>query len=142
VEGIFSVAIIIISLIYVGTALHLPFGSIDNPGPGFFPMIAGTLVIVLTIIHLITKRSEISFKIPGFKLSNFIRGKLLQYIIAMGLYTAVLGRIGFEIDTFLLGFALMKISGVKGWVKPIVISILVVLVNYLVFVRWLGIALP
>jgi hypothetical protein len=109
----------------------MPFGTLSNPGPSFFSLIAGVLAFVLTlgltIKTVVTSPTKISFQFPQIRLPNLKQGeRFLPFLLGMILYTPLLKIIGFEIDTFLLSVYLMKVTSVKGWLRPIIYSAIVV----------------
>ncbi len=58
------------------------------------------------------------------------------------LYVLLLKPLGFYIDTFLLMFFLMRLSGEEGYKKPLSISLLAVVVTYVLFYKLLFIPFP
>lgn len=144
---IFNIGLLIISAGYIYLASQIPFGTIANPGPSFFPLIAGGLAFVLTvgltIKTVVTSPTKFSFQIPPIRLPNLKQGeRFLPFLLGMIVYTPLLRVIGFEIDTFLLSVYLMKVTGVKGWLRPAVYSAIVIVACHFLFRVWLEIPLP
>lgn len=144
---IFNIGLLIISAGYIYLASKMPFGTLSNPGPSFFSLIAGVLAFVLTlgltIKTVVTSPTKISFQFPQIRLPNLKQGeRFLPFLLGMILYTPLLKIIGFEIDTFLLSVYLMKVTSVKGWLRPIIYSAIVVVACHFVFRVWLEIPLP
>ncbi len=91
---------------------------------------------------------------PGFFLPGFARnatsfwkdwqtGKSTFYIFAgLILYVLLLKPLGFYIDTFLLMFFLMRLSGERGYKRPLSVSLFTVVITYVVFYKLLYIPFP
>lgn len=144
---IFNIGLLIISAGYIYLASKMPIGTLSNPGPSFFSLIAGVLAFVLTlgltIKTVVTSPAKISFQFPQIRLPSLKQGeRFLPFLLGMIVYTPLLKIIGFEIDTFLLSVYLMKVTGVKGWLRPLLYSAIVIVVCHFVFRVWLEIPLP
>ena len=57
-------------------------------------------------------------------------------------YLLLFRILGFYIDTFLLMFFLLKISGEKGYKRPLLVSLLTMGITYLLFYKLLFIPFP
>lgn len=70
-------------------------------------------------------------------------GKSTFYIFAgLILYVLLLKPLGFYIDTFLLMFFLMRLSGERGYKRPLSVSLFTVVITYVVFYKLLYIPFP
>ena len=129
----------IICISYLIGAVRLPFGSINEPGPGFLPMILGTIGIILSAFLLgknILGRDRSEYE----KTENL--PPLVFYIgsiIGLAIFFKWLGSL---LGIFLLILVLMKASRLSGWRLPAVISLVASLVIYLIFAYWLKVSMP
>lgn len=137
----FSAALLVISAGYTIMALKVPIGTITAPGPGFMPLILGILAFALTLIYVITSMKAAPLKI-SWQWPNLKEGRFLPFLLGIVVFAFIFMPLGFEISTLLLGIYLMKVTGVKGWARPVIYSAIVVGLLYLIFKAWLNVPLP
>ena len=121
-------------------SMRLKVGTIHNPGPGFMPFFLGLALALLAVLAFF-------FPEPPENAASFWkdwrRGASTFYIFAgFTVYVFLLKPLGFYIGTFLLMFFLLKLSGEKGYKRPLSISLLAVLVTYVLFYKLLFIPFP
>ena len=137
----FSLALLVISAGYTIMALKVPIGTIAAPGPCSMALIVGILAFVLTLIYIFTSLKaaplQLSWQMPKLKES-----RLLRFLLGLVVFTIIFIPVGFEISTLLLCIYLMKVTGVKGWVRPVIYSTIVVGFLYIIFKAWLNVQLP
>jgi len=142
-EKIVSGVLVVISLVYMFAAKDLAFGSFGQPGVGFMPIIVGYMGSGLSIINFISvmmkkpKNGEESDPLAQFDLV-----KLVKFVIGCAAYVLLLKYTGFLIATFLVLTYLLKVTEVKGWVLPVIISAGTSVGFYVVFQKMLGVLLP
>jgi hypothetical protein len=145
---IFELSASVISLLYLYFAMELPFGAVTRPGPGFLPVILGVCGAVISMILACGTYREIKKskannekqESNGMDKPTLIR--FILYVIACLAYTLLYEKIGTEIGVALLTFAVSKISGAKGWVKPLILGIGTSVAIYIVFKVGFMIPLP
>ncbi len=69
-------------------------------------------------------------------------GRVLLFMGAIALATALLEPLGFPLMAFLLMVALLEILGIRRWRDSIVIALCTAVAAYVLFVQWLQIPLP
>lgn len=123
---------------------QLGLGNLHQPGPGFFPFLAGCILGLLSILQLIKEWINASANISPqnmrserIKIRNF-----LELILATFLYGALLERVGFLLTTMGLIFVTRYSFGVKDWKRNIFIGFLTALIVYLGLEKFLKIRLP
>jgi hypothetical protein len=121
-------------------SVRLKLDDIHNPGPGFMPFFLGLSLAILSILSLF-------FPDPRKKVAAFWndwqRGQTIFYIFAgLIVYLLLFKILGFYIDTFLLMVYLLKLSGEKGYKRPLLISLLTLGITYLLFYKLLFIPFP
>lgn len=124
---------LILSGLILKEARHIPFGTLSHPRPGFFPLILGILLGILSII-LLGKSLLKGEKEGGRFLSD--RKGLERVGLTVGtilVYYLVLESIGFLLAAFFLVFVLIKFIEPQRWIYSTWISALVSLCAYLLF---------
>ncbi len=131
-------------LIILGSHLSLKVGTVNDPGPGLFPFLAGILMAAfsLTIFLKTTfqKRSEekdvrILWAIPHWK-------KVLYTVAVLFVYAILLERVGFLFMTLLLLIFLLRKIEPQKWKLVMGLSVLASVGAYLIFDRILQVQLP
>lgn len=123
-------------------ALGLGYGRIRNPGPGFFPFWAGTLLLSISA-YLFFKSTFSKQQEPDEKPWAGIRWERLAYIVtSLFLYTVLFDVLGFIVSTFCLMVALFKIEKTQSWRASFLMSFITVGIAYLVFNIWLNLYFP
>jgi hypothetical protein len=125
-------------------AASLPYGSLRNPGPGFYPLWLGILLGVMSIglFVKITRQKE-SARILRDILTGEIRWvKILLVIVALILYGVLMDYVGFLILTFLLMGFLLRAIEPQPWKAVIGWAIFGSIGSYLVFEIWMKLRLP
>lgn len=121
-------------------SVRLKLDTVREPGPGFAPFFLGLALAVLSIIAFI-------FPDPQKKMAAFWndwrngRG-IIAIFAGLVLYLSLAKIFGFYIGTFLLMAFLMKMSGERGYKRPLVVALLTVGVTYLLFHKLLFIPFP
>ena len=142
-ESISSAALILFSIFIVIESRDYPLGTVDNPGPGFLPLLLGAVLGLMSILllfkTLIKGRSRIcDTSWPGregfLKISVIFTGILL--------FTLFLEVTGYLLNIFLLFLILLRPVGRQKWPSSLGISIGAVLISYLLFDWWLRVPLP
>jgi hypothetical protein len=116
-------------------SIRLKLDSIHNPGPGFMPFFLGLLLAILSILSFFFP--DLRKKVAAFW-NDWQRGQSTFYIFAGSVvYLLFFKILGFYIDTFLLMLYLLKLSGEKGYKRPLLVSLLTMAVTYLLFYKLL-----
>jgi len=126
VFGAFAVFIIAISLTY-------PPSNHGVPGPGIFPIIIASLILLsaITLVIMTIKSSAKADTEIDFKSKNIIN----VYIAMTGLiiYMVLLPMLGFVSTTFVMLLLYVKWFSRRAWWKCIVISLLFTLAIFFLF---------
>jgi putative tricarboxylic transport membrane protein len=118
-------------------------GGIANPGPGFYPLGLGLLLMFLSLVLLgqELKAGSSKGRVSGLTVSG--RLKKVGYVISVLIAAIfVFERAGYLVTIFSFMFLLALAGGVQRWKKGLVISILTVAGVYVVFVVLLEQQLP
>ncbi len=139
-EKIVNGIIFLLSSVYLGYAMQMPFGRLGAPRFGFIPQIVGWAAVALSAFFL-------AQSLLGKGDSRAVRlqtdwKSLAQIVVTIILYILVLPYAGYIISSFLVLFVVLKIGKIDGWVKPLLISVSTSLVFYTIFKMALSVPLP
>ena len=130
-------------LIVIG-ALRLPVGTPINSGPGFFPLLIGGLLAILSIILFFT--IILRKDLRGQKIADRTRKeqwyRVVSTIFVLLIYTITFRRLGFLFTTFLLMAFLFKGIGKLSWKVSIGGALLTSFFSYILFKVWLKVEFP
>jgi putative tricarboxylic transport membrane protein len=145
--GIFLAA----GIIYEAMAFRMPRGRIGYPGPGFFPVILGAVLILTAtgclIQALVANRTGSSVSASAaddgsasqghrqVRKTWFLLGLLVLYILA-------LQPVGFPIAVTVFLLASIWVFGYRKWLLALGIAAALTVISYLTFVMWLKVPLP
>ena len=142
-DRISSLILLVFSILVCVGSYRLPvgIGKLSDPGPGFFPFWAGIIMGILSFAAYMkamrTKGEDIG---PWYSRE---RWKKVLFILAIITgYALVLEPLGFVLGTFLLLFTLFKVAEDQGWRLSVGGSLIVAVVAFVVFDRWLKLQLP
>ncbi len=130
-------------LILLGTgavigAIRLQVGTPTEPQPGFFPFVAGIVLLVFsTIIFLRGWLGKNSRQITFGEI-----GRPAMLLAVMILLVLALDRLGYVIGTFIASGLILRILSVKSWKALILTSLCLSVGTYVLFDRLLGVDLP
>ena len=140
------------SLVWLGLAvlicigsLRLSLGSFQNPGPGFFPFIAGLVLGTLAAtVYFQARRAAAAARETSQPLWTNPSGvkKVVLTTIALLVYAITMNYLGFLISTFIFFIFLLRTIEPQRWGMVILESLLASGISYLVFEIWLQAQLP
>lgn len=132
-------ALLVFALAVAWEAAKLPFGSVNTPDAGFFPL---SLAIALTALSgLIVVRSWLPDAAAGTMPSWSGAGRVTMAAVAMVAYVAVIEWLGYLLATALVMLALLRGIERLKWRTSLVVTIASVVGSYVLF-RRLGVPLP
>ncbi|MGW2380150.1 tripartite tricarboxylate transporter TctB family protein [Streptomyces sp. NPDC001658] len=118
-------------------AWNLGLGSPSKPGPGTWPALVSTALIILGVLLAVAARRLDDAE-------RFTRTSLLV-IVAVGTmvaYVAVISVIGFEIPTALLALFWLRVLGRESWRTSVAVSLGATCAFYALFVGALKVTIP
>ncbi len=117
----------------------LPFGTVHNPGPGFFPWWTSAVIVLLALILLVqtlTSRSRTAREGPGRI------AKVAALLVALSVYTFLLDPLGYPLCTFLLVLFMLRATDPQRWAVALSMAAITAVGSYIVFAIWLSVPLP
>ncbi|MGD9921014.1 MAG: tripartite tricarboxylate transporter TctB family protein [Pseudorhodoplanes sp.] len=118
------------------TASPLPFGRLNSPEAGFFPIVLATMLTALGAVLFVS-----SFRTESFSLELTPRSWLVPLSAALLVaYALLVNRIGFIICTTAVLLTLTKANGLT-WRTSLLLCVPAVLAAYIGFSE-LGVPLP
>jgi putative tricarboxylic transport membrane protein len=135
-----SGAVVLALGLYVSyEALKLKFGSVTQPGPGFYPTVLALLLVVVSaalIFHSSRPREKTLQVDFGARTSH-----VAITSVAIIIYAAVLEGVGFLLCTFVLVLTMLVGIGKVTWLRSLVVALAGTVAVYAIFTK-LGIPLP
>ena len=131
-------------------SIKLNLGSFHEPGAGFMPFLSGAFLGLFGLILIFSstlrglwekehlKDKKIQVEKPVEK--NW-KNLMFVLLILFG-YPLLLDTLGFYLTTFLFLFFLFKLKEPKRWLMPLIFSISVVILSYLIFELCLNCRFP
>lgn len=149
-----SLVLIFFSLTFLIYTTRYPLDDWENPGPAVFPLLLGSVLLLLAAWQLI--HAFLSLKAPhrrggkeskvkavkAFLHNNQGEAKVLILTSLLILYIFMMQWIGFFVSTFLLVILASRLMEAKDWVRPVVLSAGVCLFCYFLFVVWIKLSFP
>jgi len=119
-------------------ALGLPLGTPLEPKPGFFPLLAG---IFLAVVSLIYFTGHLRKSGSGIQSSGVWR-RPAGLIAGLCLYSLILDFAGYVIATILLSVIILRILETPKWWRIVPLGFAASVGSYLLFDVILGVTLP
>jgi hypothetical protein len=129
---------------YLVGCLRLQRGTFEVPGNGFFPLLIGIFIVVLSFALLIQTLTGSSTPLGGAE--SFPKGADFRRVAfvtsALIFYAFLLSYIGYLVCTTGLMIALLRAFGLKKWGLIALIAILTGALSYGLFAFILDVPLP
>jgi hypothetical protein len=132
-----ALIVVIVGGAALAGSLDLGVGRLSAPGPGTWPALVSTALVVLGLV--LAARARRTDDAERFTRTGLL---VLAAVGSMAVFLAVVGVIGFEIPTALLAFVWLRFLGRESWRISIVLSLVVTLAFYLLFVGALDVTIP
>jgi hypothetical protein len=130
------------ALVAAVSALTLGFGSLAEPGPGFFPCVVG-LVLVASGARAgasALRRAGSARGAPPLGAAAIRR--VLLTLASFVAWLLLLPFAGYVAATFVVAIAMSRTVGLEGWIRPIVLSAALAAALYLLFDLFFYVDLP
>ena len=144
-EKITAVILLVFSLLYFFKGLSLQVGVPKNPGPGFIPVIIGTLLVSCTGFYLVRLFRKRDLEGKGEKTSA---EEKKNYVAILGitacaiLFPLILETLKFLMTTFVVSFFMLVLLKPKKRAFAFLLAAGMSVSSFMIFSRLLGVALP
>ena len=120
-----------------------PLGTLDNPGPGFLPMLLAVAMAAMSVaLSARAWKNKTTQERRTFWPGKEGLFKVTLAFVAIFLFTALLEITGYMVNIFFLFLVLLRPIGRQKWVWSLFIALGAALASYLLFDQWLMIPLP
>ena len=140
---LFSTFLFLISSFFLFYGFNYTFWGDNRPGPGFFPIILGVLLTLLTAVNLImeVRKSRLE-KNSTYDDEDFAFKDMVTVSIMILIYMIVFPYAGYLISTGLFIIGTLSYLNKGKWIQNISILIVVLVVIYFMFDYFLNTGLP
>ena len=142
VSGLFLLLAGIGYLLYSST---YSLDTLNNPGPGVFPLFVGGVLILLIVCQMVkaVKASKKqAFSRDARSREKPVETKPLLLILIFAGYLLLMKWIGFFTANSFFVILSSRLIGARDWGRPVLLAAGVGLFCYLLFVVWLKLSLP
>lgn len=133
----------IFGLAYIVEAFSYPRGTMAQPGPGLYPLLLGTLILLSSLgtgLELLFRRFE---KEEAAIWPRGANGRRLLAVLAASLaYALLLPYLGHPFIATLITLVVLQVMGVRSWPLKITLALLIGLGSYYLFGKLLAVPLP
>ncbi len=128
------------ALVAAVSALRLGFGSLAEPGSGFFPCVVG---IVLAVSGLYAGVAALRAGRPAAPPlgADGVR-RILLMLASFVAWLLLLPFAGYVAATFVVAIAMSRTVGLEGWTRPFVLGVVLAAALYLFFDVFFYVDLP
>lgn len=148
-EIVFAGFVLLAGVVYETMAWWMPRGHVNQPGPGFFPLVVGAFLIVASagcLIQALLIRPPVPEPRPRTPDQAPAPGRLVHRTgLLLGfltLYAFLLKPLGFPVAIFFFVLAAIRVFGYRRWLSALGISLGLAILSYVGFVIWLAVPLP
>lgn len=131
--------LLFISILLCYGAIGLGIGRSSNPGPGFFPFLAGLVIAALSVAIIISSvrgSQRISSQTP------LLTGRATLILGSLLVFGLLVEKAGFFACTFLATLLMLRTNGIKKWPFLLLVAFLVCIGIFLIFNTLLEVRLP
>ena len=142
VEIIVAVLFLIVAGVVVYDSNRIGFGwASDGPQAGYFPFYIGLLIAIVSIINLVQAILSPDLGRKAFVKQSQFRA-VLAVLVPMAVYIAAIYVVGIYVASVLFIAVFMRWLGRFGWIKIVLVSLLVPFGLFLMFEVWFLVPLP
>jgi putative tricarboxylic transport membrane protein len=132
---------LVVGASYLGLALELPFGALDQPGAAVFPVAVGILMLLVSLAAIWEGwRLDIGEQVE-FPIGDDLR-RLLGLVGLLLVYFVTLPWLGQLIGSALFCAGLIRLLSTTGWLRSLVYGLVMAVVLYAVFVVAFKVSMP
>jgi hypothetical protein len=138
--------LVVVSLVGLTEGLRLviykdPYILYDPLGPGFYIVAISIGLMVIGIIHLLSRSKEL-LQLEGMPVDKKMRIRMMSTVVACILYIFLIRIIGYPLATALFFFLEFRVQGIKSWPFIVLLSLILSVLYYFVFVHYCNMIFP
>ncbi len=144
-EALGGIVIFLFGAVTTFLSLKMPIGTFRMAGTGMFPLCLGILLMILSgifVLRLLLQEKKIPVKKESIVEISGSRKSMIFFLGTMALATLLFNQLGYPLISFLLMLGLLRILEMKRWALNILLSFMMAVACYFLFVQWLQIPLP
>ncbi len=130
----------VLAIAYLAANRAYPLDSLATPGPGVFPLAAGTLMLGAALGQAVAAARARPAATPDTA-EDAVRWRVLALMAVLVGYP-IAAAIGFLTASFVVVLASSRLLGARDWLRPAALALGVSVAAYAIFVAWLGVPLP
>jgi len=130
-----------LGLLYIVVGREYPLGSAGQPGPGFFPTLAGAMLVVSSLatgLEAWLQRGQSAVAWPRGE----ARRRLLRIMAALLGYVVLLPWAGYHLTSTLVTVIVLRVMGVSSWGMSLGTALGLAFLSYYVLAVLLNVPLP
>ena len=136
-NAVVAVLVVALGAAVTTSAVGLGVGTPSSPGAGTFPLLLGLALVALGIVlAVLAPRTTDAERFTAGS------GLVLLGVATMVAFTALVRVVGFEVPAVLLALVWLRLIGRESWRTSVVLSLVIGLVFYAVFVGALSVPIP
>lgn len=131
---------LVVGIGFAWGATSYSFGNSARPGPGYFPFGLGVLLALLGAIVLfkaLTIETE-----DGERIGHFAWKPLIVILVSVGVFGAILPRLGLLISLPLLVAMSSWASDEFSWKATVINAVVLTAMSWVIFVKGLSLTIP
>jgi hypothetical protein len=131
----------VLAIAHLAANRAYPLDSLATPGPGVFPLAAGTLMLGAAVGQALAAMRTRPPAKPD-SVGQTARRRVLTLMAVLIGYPIAAGAVGFLAASFAVVLASSRLLGARDWIGSVVLALGVTAAAYAIFVVWLGVPLP
>lgn len=132
---------VLLALLYVAEGLRHPRGTLAEPGPGLYPLLVGTLLLLGSLgtgLEVLVRRPHGEVGWP----EAAARWRMLALLAASLGYVVLLPYLGHPLAGTLVTLVVLEVMGLRRWPLKVGLALAVGLGSHYLFTVVLGVPLP
>jgi putative tricarboxylic transport membrane protein len=136
-----DIAALVLTLLYLAGAVSYPMGTMDQPGPGMYPLFVGIFLLIATVCSLVSHLSRpVSLKLDLPKGRDL--GRVLAVTAAAVAYPVLFPYAGHLLASVVTVFLVLHTMGLSSWLAKAGFTVAIGLGSYYLFGVILKVPLP
>lgn len=139
-----SSVMLVVGLCFIAGGLRCSLGQLTSPGAGFFPLLTGGVLSLLSAVLLVKSilHPDRAGQREDFWLRPASSRKVLNALACLVFYLIALDFLGYIVTTFIFILSLFRWISAKRWTTSLLAALILSMGSYLLFKTGLGVSLP